>query len=286
MAELMDTEFGVDLSEFAVADGDQTGDEQQTDQAEQEESQQAEHPEQEPEPETSGEQEPDGDETPEQPEQPEELFELKYNKDLYRVNREKMTELAQKGMNYDTIRQKYEEASGFRAKYDELQAQLSDAAKELGTDVPGLLDNLRLERYRKSGASESEARTMLENAKLKQQLGKKEQAEQTATDQRTAAREKAQRDLQQFMEIYGGRKDIDVQKLPKEVLEQAQQTSLAEAFSRYEAKQLAKENERLKQQLEASKKHRENKQKTPGSVASEAGDGGVDKFLAAFMADD
>ena len=282
MEELKDMEFDVDLSEFAAQDGNQTEETQEEETGGegqvQEEAEQTEDPG----PEDGGEQEKPDAEEPEQ-----ELFDLKYQKNHYRVSRERVTELAQKGMHYDTLKQRLDEAEGFRGQYEDLRNQLEAAAKESGTDVAGLLDGFRLAQYRKNGATENEARAKLEAEKLRKQLEKSAGTEkQGATDRRAATREKAQRDLEQFVQLYGDRRDIDLRNLPKEVLEQAQETNLVEAFSRYEAKKLAQENEKLKHQLEAEKKNKENRKSAPKSVESDAGDGGTDAFLAAFLSDD
>lgn len=198
----------------------------------------------------------------------------------------RMSELMQKAQSYDVMQRQYMDLLPYRQKYELLYNRLSETAKENNMDVDSLIDSFQIAQYRKSGATESEAKTMLENAKLKYQLQQQEVQKNRENSQRNEIQEKAKRDLQQFMDIYGNRKDIDFHKLPKEVLEQAQKTSLVDAFSRYEAKRLQKENEELKRKLEAAQKNKENKHKSPGSVSSSESAQAKDKFLDAFMSDD
>ncbi len=289
----VDEEFDVDMSEYIISDDD--GDGNQTEpEAQTEETEAAENHD-----ETDN--DADGGDSVTQEEEPgddagtpakaEELFTLKYNKEYHYFDREKVTELAQKGMNYDALHQKYQDLQDKQKVYDEMDGayQVLDAiAKEEGVSIEKLLDGFQLARYRKGGASESEAQAKLETAKLRRQLEQKQAKKEPAPEEpkpepENALKEKARRDTAEFLKIY---KDVDIKKLPKEVLRDAQQTSLVSAYGKYENQQLRKQVEELQQKLNTQKKNTENKQKSTGSVNTDGAEGARDPFLDALMGDD
>ena len=162
----------------------------------------------------------DSAEHPAEQESPEETFTLKVNKEEKTYTREEVISLAQKGADYDRVKeqltQSRQTAEALQGKLDsqqeamELLAQLAEDSK---TDIPHILRELRLGQLKKQGLSDEAAEERLlrmdaerENAALKAAAAAEEPAEET-TGQR------AQREIAQFREA---RPDAD---LSKEVLD-------------------------------------------------------------------
>lgn len=76
----------------------------------------------------------------------EEQFSLKVNGNTYQVPREKMTELAQKGMDYDRVRQQRDAARAFQQENESTIASLKALAESVspGMTISDLIDRMRV----------------------------------------------------------------------------------------------------------------------------------------------
>ena len=157
MNEFMDEEFGVDLSDIVSEDdGNQT--EEETSEEVAEESETTQEPE-----DTEPEEQEKPDEKPEEAAQ-EELFDLKFNKEIRQVNRQQVTELAQKGLNHDRIleqrdhlQQENAELLKFKQDNEAIISLLDAAAQESGTDRNTFLQSVRENAYVSQGLSRDAA---------------------------------------------------------------------------------------------------------------------------------
>lgn len=285
MNEFMDEEFGVDLSDIVSEDdGNQTEEETSEEVAEANEEEQ--EPSEEPE-EPAG--QPEAEPTKEQKE--EELFDLKFNKEIRKVNRQEVTELAQKGLNHDRIleqrdhlQQENAELLKFKQDNEAIIGLLDAAAQKSGTDRNTFLQSVRENAYVSQGLSRDAAheRVLREDAEQRLSRTEKEDAEkQQAQQGQELAR---QQDIERFLKLY---KDVDPNTIPKEVWDDVRNgETLVSAYGRYENRQLAESNRKLQESINALKQNEKNKQKSIGSAKTEGKETAKDPFLEYLLSDD
>lgn len=213
-----------------------------------------------------------------------ESFTLKVNKEERTYTREEVISLAQKGADYDRVKDQLatsrQTATELQTKLDSQQEAmevLSDLAKDTGVDIPALLDNLRIGLLKKrDGLSEDAARERLlrikaekENETLKAAAKPAEQAED--------GKQKAQRDLAQF------RKDFPNVELTQELMDKLlpgvqEGHSLTDSYRQYDAQQKDARIAELERQLAAEKQNKENRASSPGSQKDSGGKRTKDDF--------
>lgn len=279
--QVMDEEFGVDLSDVL---SDEDG--YQTDEPEAEQEEAAEEPE-------AG-QEQKGPEADAQPQETEELFDLKFNKEIRKVNRQEVTELAQKGLNHDRILEQRDnlqrqnaELLKFREENDGIIAMLDAVAQKSGMDRNTFLQSVRENAYVSQGLSRDAAheRVLREDAERRLSKADKQEAERNRAQQTVEQQQAAQRqDIERFLKLY---KDVDPNSIPKEVWDEVRGgETLVTAYGRYENRKLSESNRKLQESIDAMKQNEKNKQKSIGSVKTDGKETGKDPFLAFFMSDD
>ena len=213
-----------------------------------------------------------------------ESFTLKVNKEERTYTREEVISLAQKGADYDRVKDQLatsrQTTTELQTKLDSQQEAmevLSDLAKDTGVDIPALLDNLRIGLLKKrDGLSEDAARERLlrikaekENETLKAAAKPAEQAED--------GKQKAQRDLAQF------RKDFPNVELTQELMDKLlpgvqEGHSLTDSYRQYDAQQKDARIAELERQLAAEKQNKENRASSPGSQKDSGGKRTKDDF--------
>ena len=287
MNEFMDEEFGVDLSDLVSEDdGNQTEEETSEEAAEanEEEQKTSEEPE-----EPAG--QPEAEPTKEQKEEPEELFDLKFNKEIRKVNRQEVTELAQKGLNHDRIleqrdhlQQENAELLKFKQDNEAIIGLLDAAAQKSGTDRNTFLQSVRENAYVSQGLSRDAAHERVLREDAEQRLSRTEKADaekQQAQQEQELAR---QQDIERFLKLY---KDVDPNTIPKEVWDDVRNgETLVSAYGRYENRQLAESNRKLQESINALKQNEKNKQKSIGSAKTEGKETAKDPFLEYLFSDD
>lgn len=285
MNEFMDEEFGVDLSDLVSEDdGNQTEEETSEEAAEANEEEQ--EPSEEPE-EPAG--QPEAEPTKEQKE--EELFDLKFNKEIRKVNRQEVTELAQKGLNHDRIleqrdhlQQENAELLKFKQDNEAIIGLLDAAAQKSGTDRNTFLQSVRENAYVSQGLSRDAAHERVLREDAEQRLSRTEKADaekQQAQQEQELAR---QQDIERFLKLY---KDVDPNTIPKEVWDDVRNgETLVSAYGRYENRQLAESNRKLQESINALKQNEKNKQKSIGSAKTEGKETAKDPFLEYLLSDD
>ena len=193
-----------------------------------------------------------------------ETFTLKVNKQEVQVKREEMISLAQKGADYDRIKEQLNET---RATMDALR----EIAKNANMELSDLVTNLQIHSMMKQqNISEEVARERVranraetENAKLKAEKNGTPNAEE-------ASKDRAQREIAEFREAY------PTAELTEELVNSLMDdvrggTSLKAA---YEKRQSALKDARiaeLESQLEAERKNRSNRASSPGSLRDSGG---------------
>lgn len=287
MNEFMDEEFGVDLSDLVSEDdGNQTEEEtsEETAEANEEEQEPSEEPE---EPAGQLEAEP----TMEQKEEPEELFDLKFNKEIRKVNRQEVTELAQKGLNHDRIleqrdhlQQENAELLKFKQDNEAIIGLLDAAAQKSGTDRNTFLQSVRENAYVSQGLSRDAAHERVLREDAEQRLSRTEKADAEKQQAQQGQELARQQDIERFLKLY---KDVDPNTIPKEVWDDVRNgETLVSAYGRYENRQLAESNRKLQESLNALKQNEKNKQKSIGSAKTEGKETAKDPFLEYLLSDD
>lgn len=285
MNEFMDEEFGVDLSDLVSEDdGNQTEEEtsKETAEANEEEQEPSEEPE-----EPAG--QPEAEPTKEQKE--EELFDLKFNKEIRKVSRQEVTELAQKGLNHDRIleqrdhlQQENAELLKFKQDNEAIIGLLDAAAQKSGTDRNTFLQSVRENAYVSQGLSRDAAHERVLREDAEQRLSRTEKADAEKQQAQQGQELARQQDIERFLKLY---KDVDPNTIPKEVWDDVRNgETLVSAYGRYENRQLAESNRKLQESLNALKQNEKNKQKSIGSAKTEGKETAKDPFLEYLLSDD
>ena len=194
-------------------------------------------------------------------------FKIKYNGAEEEYDLDQMTVLAQKGRDYDHVR---EERDGLRGEAKTAAAQLEflkDLADRAGLSVQEQIDRTRAlwlmnDEFDK-GNEISEAEAL-----LRVQRNRNAAPEQQEERQPT----KADEEVARFMREYPGVKYEDI---PQEVWAEANQTGeLVAAYRGYELRQLKAENEKLKQ----AAKNERNAQRSTGPLKTSGNSKKLDDF--------
>ena len=280
-----DDNYDVDLSEFEdtpEADGDGN----QTEPAETEESSQEQGS-------TQGEDEQEHEETAadEQTGTEESLFDLKYNKEIRQYTRQQVTELAQKGLNYDRVteqrdrlQQENADLSKFRDENSGVIEMLKTAAEAAGKSLPEYLTAIRINSLVSQGISQETARERILREDAERRLHSQQKAEETAASGKREAEQRQREDIARFQKKY---KDVDPKTIPEEVWNAVRDGELlTDAYGDYQRRELERQLKEAKEKLAIRTKNERNKQKSLRSLQSTKQETGKDPFLEGFLSDD
>lgn len=211
---------------------------------------------------------------------PEKTWTLRHMDETKNVGEAEMVTLAQKGMDYDRIRAKYNESKP-------AMEILSIFAKQKGVSVADYVSFLRTEAKKADGLSEAEARRSIEledreaavTAREAEQAAERQAAEQ-ANAAANAAAQRRKADIDEFAREYP---DVarNPDAIPKEVWDAvAAGSSLTVAYAKYTAKQAREEAERTRSAAQAAQQNVKNAARSTGSMQSAGQNaGGRDPFL-------
>lgn len=211
---------------------------------------------------------------------PEKTWTLRHMDETKNVGEAEMVTLAQKGMDYDRIRAKYNESKP-------AMEILSIFAKQKGVSVADYVSFLRTEAKKADGLSEAEARRSIEledreaavTAREAEQAAERQAAEQ-ANAAANAAAQRRKADIDEFAREYP---DVarNPDAIPKEVWDAvAAGSSLTVAYAKYTAKQAREEAERTRSAAQAAQQNIKNAARSTGSMQSAGQNaGGRDPFL-------
>ena len=211
---------------------------------------------------------------------PEKTWTLRHMDETKNVGEAEMVTLAQKGMDYDRIRAKYDESKP-------AMEILSIFAKQQGVSVADYVSFLRTEAKKADGLSEAEARRSIEledreaavTAREAEQAAERQAAEQ-ANAAANAAAQRRKADIDEFAREYP---DVarNPDAIPKEVWDAvAAGSSLTVAYAKYTAKQAREEAERTRSAAQAAQQNIKNAARSTGSMQSAGQNaGGRDPFL-------
>lgn len=280
-----DEGYDVDMSDFVDEESAEEPTEEETPT---EEPAEVENPE-------AQEQEEENEETPPEDTTPtEELFDLKYDKQVEKVNREKLVKLAQKGRNYDRVveqrdrlRQENEEHKKFRDENAETLSILNSVVSSTGMTVPQFLRSVRENALRSAGLSNDAIAERIAREEAERKLAERQREDERKeqeTTEKNAQSEKQKREVEAFVSAYP---NVDPKSISQDVWDAVNRgESLLSAYTRQENKQLQKQIKELNSTIEAMQQNTKNKEKSVGSVKSDGKETGKDPFLEYFMADD
>ena len=275
-----DDNYDVDLSEFENlpeedGEGNQTEPEQHEDSQEQET--------------TEGEEEQSTEEAAadEQAQAEEPMFDLKYNKETKQDTKQQVTELAQKGLNYDHVteqrdrlQQENADLAKFKDEYSGVFETLESMAESAGKNLPEFLTSIRMNMLVAQGVSQETARERI----LREDAERRLQASAAEENRKSKAEERQREDIRRFQEKY---KDVDPKTIPQEVWQAVGKGELlVDAYGDYQRRELERQLKEANEKLAIRAKNESNKQKSLGSLQSTKQETGKDPFLEGFLGDD
>lgn len=280
-----DDNYDVDLSEYENLTEDD-GDGNQTEPTETEETSQEQGSAQ-----GEDEQANEGTAADEQPGTEEPMFDLKYNKETKQYTRQQVTELAQKGLNYDHVteqrdrlQQEIADLTKFRDENSAILDTLRAAAEASGKSVPEYLTSIRTNLLVAQGISPETARERILREDAEQRLHSKQKAEEAAASSKRDAEQRQKDDIARFQKKY---KDVDPKTIPQEVWEAVRGGELlTDAYGDYQRRELERQLREANEKLAIRAKNESNRQKSLGSLQSTKQETGKDPFLEGFLSDD
>lgn len=183
-------------------------------------------------------------------------LELKHLGEVKKVTKDEATVLAQKGMDYDRIHGKLDEANTELAKLKGYESFLKELQGDFAT-IEDLMNDTRARvKADKEGISYEDALAKVKEANKP----KEEPAPQPTITKESVFEQMAQESITAFLQKYP---TVKADKIPKEVWDDMQLThNLVASYERYTTMQkLAQENETLR-------KNAENKARSIGSMKS------------------
>lgn len=207
----------------------------------------------------------DGNQTADQPE----LFEIMYRGQKEQLTREQLITMAQKGRDYDTVRQERDQLRQYRSEADPALELVKGYASRNGMSVPDYLDFCRKQELMRGGMTEQDAAAKLGMEKERAELDARQAEIRAMEEQQTSALRKSQeaaqarqKDIEAFYRTYPG---VDPKTIPQEVWDAVRNGgTLTNAYTMYE-------NRRLAAELAAERQNRANQARSPGSLGGSSG---------------
>ena len=190
---------------------------------------------------------------------------IKYNKEEVEVSSiEDLIENYQKGLNYDKKLQELENLQNSK-----LEKYAKQKATELGISVDEYMDQVeqyerdqqkaqeqaRLEEMMDNGVPEDVAREVIATSQLRKQL----QAKENELKAKEEAQKKEQAKNKEYEDFLKEFPDVNPEDIPKEVFEDAENSSLSNAYMKWQLKE-------MKNKLEVAKQNEKNSKASVGGV--------------------
>lgn len=210
----------------------------------------------------------------------EQTFKIKVNKEEREVTLEEMTTLAQKGADYDRVK---EQTAQLRQSNADLQAKLdgmasnqgaldilSIVAEKSGSSLEQIAESLYVNFRKSAGASEDVAREELKSARLEKELNSIKAQQTKQQEAESDAEVRAQKDIEDFQKEYP---DVALtEELVNKLLPDIQNgVRLTAAYRKYEKTQDAAKIAELERKLSAKEQNDKNKRSSPGSQQDSGG---------------
>lgn len=189
-------------------------------------------------------------------------WKLKHNGEEVDADEAKMVELAQKGLDYDRVRTERDTFKNEHPKYADYEKFLEEMAESAGTDVPGLMESVRVSLLVKK--AKDEGKVLSEAAAIQQvrslSRATPEKVEAPAADSEETRRRET---IRAFCQTHPTVKAEDI---PLAVLQEGVSSGdLSGAYDRWEIKQLKEKLGDAQKELETIKQNQKNKERSTGS---------------------
>lgn len=192
-------------------------------------------------------------------------------------------ELLQKGLDYDRVRGKYDEAKP-------VMEMFSEFAKKANMSVSDYVKYIRTEAKKADGLTAEEAQRVIDMEDREAAVAAKEAAQQESEKQANSRAERIRADLNEFAsafpEIYKTAKE-DPNAIPESVWKDVSsgKMSLTAAYAKYAVEKANAEAVAATKTAEAAKNNQKNSERSTGSMKSAGSDTkSKDDFLNAFNA--
>ena len=222
----------------------------------------------------------EGGEQPDGSTNAEQTFTIKVNKEERTVSPEEMTALAQKGADYDRIKERdaksQQTIQDLQAQIDSFTAKqgvldvLDIIAQKSGSSLEQLAESLYINFRKSGGASEDAAREELKSAKLEKELGALKSQQTKQQEKASEEESRAQREMEQFRSEYP---DVEMtEELVDKLVPDVQKgMSLSAAYRKLEKAQDAEKIAELERKLAAKQQNAKNRRSSPGSQQDSGG---------------
>ena len=208
---------------------------------------------------------------------------VKYNKESVQIDSiDDVVNNYQKGLNYDKLVEKLTNLENSKA-----MSYITNKAEQLGMSVDEYMDQVenyekeqekareqeKLEDMIANGVPEDVAKEVIATSQLRKEL----QAEKNKLEKEKKEKENKESKDKEYADFIKEFPDVDADKIPKEVFADAENSSLREAYMKYQL-------EEQKKQIEILKKQNENQASSVGSTTEFGGkeNKSSDPFLDGF----
>lgn len=199
------------------------------------------------------------------------MWTLRHMDEVRQVGEADMVVLAQKGLDYDRIRGKYDESKPVMELFGSF-------ARQAGMSIPDYVSFIRTQAKQASGMSEAEARRTVELEDREAAVSAKEAVEaqrqngaNQAAQARAAAEARRNADIAEFQRLFPDAAK-DPKAIPQEVWSAVRSgMSLVSAYSKYAVDQANAARQAAEQKAAASAQNQQNASRSTGSMQS-AGD--------------
>ena len=197
-------------------------------------------------------------------------FTLRHLGEERTVDREEVISLAQKGMDYDRIREKWDGVKDDVQRLRMYEGFLKELADARGDgDIEALIDETRtrsLIAQAKAKGEDLDASVAAAQAVRKRLQGMGQQDPAAAQKSQQEEQAKYQQAVDMFKATYP---DVKMEDIPKNVWDEADKLiDLVGPYQRYLNQKLEADNKRLKEELEQAKQQQKNKERSMGSSRS------------------
>ena len=189
---------------------------------------------------------------------------LQHMEEVKTVGETELVTLAQKGMDYDRIRGKWDEAKPVMELFNQF-------AQKAGMNVSDYIAHIRTQAKQSEGMSAEEAKRSVELEDREAVVAAKEakqSAERTAQTRRDEAEQRRQADIEAFRKIYPDAAK-DPKGIPAEVWQRVNEgMNLVAAYAVYDARQARAAQAAAEKKAAAAAQNQTNAQRSTGSMHS------------------
>jgi hypothetical protein len=232
----------------------------------------------------------DGDGAPDKADA-EQTFTIKVNKESREVNLSEMTELAQKGADYDRVKgqlaESRQEAANLRSEIEKNRGLLEIMeiiSEESKIPLEQLGEQLYMNFRKSGGSTEAEAASALENAKLKRENAQLKASREKEKSTKEDSKARAEREIEEFHKEFPGTELT--QELCSKLMGDVQSgMTLTGAYRKMLTAEKDAQIAELQKQLAAEKQNKKNRVSSPGRQKDSGGTrqkSEFDDFLSAF----